>query len=542
MATLVVPPLDEKPWPTLGPGICDFLEERAVYGPGSLKGEPLKLDAEKRALIYRCYELYPKGHELAGRRRFRRCAVSLRKGTAKTEWQALIAYAELHPEAPVRCAGFDRWGRPIGRPVRDPYIPLLAYTAEQVEELAYGALYAIVTEGPDADMFDAGLDRIIRLSARGKADGKAVPLANSPGSRDGARTTFQGFDETHRLHLPRHLEAYETMMANLDKRPLDDPWALEVTTAGELGQGSVAENTHAEGESIARGEIDDPQLFYLHRDAGDRHDWSTREGRIAAIREATGPVGEFGPGQFLGIAKQWERPKADRAYLQRVYGNLWIKSASQAFNVARWRDLAVEQRIRPGAFVVAGFDGARFRDSTALVLTDIATGLQQLWGLWERPSGLDPDDEWEIDEAEVTASVEQMFRTFAVWKLYADPPHWTETVGSWEARWPGQVLEWWTTRRRPMAEAVRAYVEAQRTGAVTHTGREDLTRHIGNAGKRLVQLYDDQGQQLFVLEKIHPDRKFDAAMAGCLSWRARLDAMREGAKPPQQTYVPRRIR
>ncbi len=37
-------------------------------------------------------------------------------------------------------------------------------------------------------------------------------------------------------------------------------------------------------------------------------------------------MGEFGPGQFESIAKQWDRPKADKAYLERVWLNRWRKS------------------------------------------------------------------------------------------------------------------------------------------------------------------------------------------------------------------------
>ncbi|WP_344250974.1 hypothetical protein, partial [Isoptericola hypogeus] len=173
-------------------------------------------------------------------------------------WMAQVAFAELHPDGPVRCDGFDAAGEPVGRPVADPYIPMLAVTAEQVEELAYGALYVLCTEGPDADLFDSTQERIIRLSTLGRADGKAVPLSNSPGSRDGARTTFQCFDEPHRLILPRQHQAHETMVANLEKRVLEDPWGLYVGTAGEIGEESVAEGLHAEARQIDDGEIHDP--------------------------------------------------------------------------------------------------------------------------------------------------------------------------------------------------------------------------------------------------------------------------------------------
>lgn len=554
MATLVVPALDEEPWPTLGPQIADFLEECSIYGPGSLKGQPYKVDAEFRAQLYRAYEVYPKGHPWAGRRRFKRVGISVRKGLAKTERLAEIAYAELHVDGPVRCDGFDASGNPVGRPVADPYIPLLAVTVEQVEELAYGALYVLCTEGPDADLFDATLDRIIRIGFTGRADGKAVALSNSPGARDGARTTFQGFDEPHRLVLPRALAAHETMVANLEKRSMEDPWGLYVGTAGELGEGSIAEGLHAEAEAIARGEIEDPQLFYLHRDAGQvhdgedgktGHDLSTIEGRVDAIREATGAIGEYSPGQFHSIARQWDRPTADKRYLQRVWLNLWIKSGAQAFDVKRWGELAVPEPIPDGAFVGAGFDGARFRDSTGIVLTEIATGKQQLWATWERPvdsEGRDVDD-WEVPEAEVTAAWEQIRDRFDLWKCYGDPPHWTETFGAWAGRWPDQFEEWWTNRLRAMAFAVREYHEAMDTGAVTHVSRPGneldaaFDRHLAAAGRKDVKIFDDAGRQLYVLQKIHPDRKFDNTMAGCLSWQARLEAIRTGAKPRRHAFV-----
>lgn len=542
MTVLLVPPLDDPPLPTLGPQVCDFLEDRAVFGPGSLKGEPARLDEEKRASLYRAYEVYPRGHLYAGRRRFKRVGLSWRKGKSKTELGSWVAYVELHPEGPVRCDGFDAYGEPVGRPVRDPYIPMVAYTEEQVEELAFGALYVVCSEGPDADLFDIGLDRILRLDGRGRADGKAVPLAGSPNARDGARTTFQHFDEPHRLYLPNLLHAHETMLGNLPKRPLEDPWSLETTTAGQLGQGSVAEKTHAEALAIAGGEISDPDLFYLHREAGPGHDMTTVEGRIEAIAEATGPMGEYAPGQFREIARQWDRKGADHGYLERVWCNRWVRQDAQAFDPRRWNEDLVRPgaRITPGSLVTAGFDGARFKDATALVVTDVESGLQVLWGLWERPALA---GNWEVPASEVTDSVEQLMLTFDVWKLYADPPHWIETVGHWSATWPDRVEEWWTHRTRPMAQAVRAYRQAMDARQVTHTGDPEFARHIANAGRRDTRLVDDDGRALFILRKLHEEQKFDAAMAGCLSWRARLDAIREGALAEQEdVFVPVRVR
>ena len=234
--------------------MCDFIESRAIFGPGDLMGEPAVISPEKRAIIYRAYEVYPKRHRLAGRRRFKRVGWSVRKGLAKTELLGWVCYAELHPEGPVRCDGFDADGDPVGRPVSSPYIPMLAYNKDQVEELAFGVLSAICAEGPDADLFDCSLERIMRLSRNGRDDGKAVPLAQSPNARDGARTTFQAFDEPHRMYMPRILEAHQTMNNNLPKRPMADAWSFYVGTAGQVGQGSIAEEPLPRSGGDPRGE------------------------------------------------------------------------------------------------------------------------------------------------------------------------------------------------------------------------------------------------------------------------------------------------
>ena len=74
-----------------------------MHGPGDLRGQPAQLDDEKRALVYRMYEIYPPEHPEAGRRRFKRVALSLAKGLAKTEFTAWISAAELRPDArPLR--------------------------------------------------------------------------------------------------------------------------------------------------------------------------------------------------------------------------------------------------------------------------------------------------------------------------------------------------------------------------------------------------------------------------------------------------------
>jgi len=523
---LCVPSLDEEPYPTLGQQVCEFITENLVHGPGDLRGEPARLDSEKRALIYRAYEIYPLGHAQAGRRRFRRVAISLRKGSAKTELAAWLVACELHPEAPVRCTGWQKDGEPIGGPVNDPYIPLVAYTEEQSDELCYATLLVVLGEGPLAQDFDIGLQRIVRR----KGDGKAVALATAPSAREGARTTFEVFDETWLFSLPRLKNAHRTMLANLPKRMAADPWALEVTTAPVPGEGSVAEGTMEYARAIAEGHLTDARLFFFHRQASDGHDLTTPDGLRAAVLEASGPVADWS--DIEGIIQQWQDPQADRAHLEHVWLNRPSQASDKAFDVERWKELADPGYIIPdGALIVGGFDGSRFHDSTALVITEVETGHQALIGLWEKP--LTAGDDWEVPEAEVDAVVHEMFERWQVWRLYADPHYWESTVAKWAGEFGGQrVMAWYTNRLAQMAYSLRSFATAIQAGELSHDGNEDLARHIGNACKRTLNLRDEDGERLCLIQKERWDSPFkiDAAMAAVLSNEARMDAIKSGAK------------
>lgn len=539
MSVLCVPPLETKPWPTLGEGVCRFIEDNLVFGPGDLRGEPAVLDPEKRALIYRMYEVHPKGSREAGRRRFRRVAISLRKGSAKTEFAAWLAAAELHPEAPVRCVGWEKDGTPIGGPVNDPYIPLVAFTEEQSEELAYGALVAILSESRVAGDFDIGLERIMRRDGTGRA----AALSTAPGARDGARTTFQVFDETHRLVLPRQRSAHRTMLANLPKRKLADAWSLETTTAYSPGEGSVAEATMDYARSVRDGAERDSKLFFFHRQAGEGHDLDTRDGQRAAVLEASGPVADWS--DIEGIVDQWQDPTADRAFLERVWLNRPIKSSARAFDVDRWRSL-VEPVGQPekGRLITLGFDGARNRDSTALIGTDVERGYQFMVGLWERPAKV---EKWEVPVSEVRAAVKDAFERWNVWRMYADPPYWESLVDEWAGEYPDRVVAWYTNRYRAIAYAVRAFNNAITDGDISHDGDEGLAVHVGNAAKHEMSLRDDEGRPLWYIQKERPEsvHKIDAAMAAVLSWEARGDAVASGVlheiKPVESVYETRGV-
>lgn len=533
----MVPAFDDVRWPSLGGQVCDFIEQNLVFGPGDLRGQPAVLDSEKRALIWRMYEVFPREHPQAGRRRYKRVGISLAKGLAKTEFAAWIAAVELHPGGPVRTVGWDADGQPIGGPVTDPYIPLVAYTEEQSDELCYGALRAILDESPVRDDFDIGLDRIMRRTG----DGKAVSLSSSPNARDGARTTFQVADETHWWTLPRLKQAHQTMLANLPKRRIADAWALEITTAPEPGAESVAEGTMEYARAIADGRIKDARMFYFHRQASDDLDLTTEEDARAAVIEASGPAASWR--DIDSIVELWRDPTTDRTYWERVWTNRLVRSAHRAFDSQRWDELArPESPVQDGDLIVLGFDGAQWHDATALVATHVETGYQWVLGVWECPYG--QDGKWQVPTDEVDDAVAAAFQRWDVWRLYADPPYWQAWVSKWSGQFGSErVIEWWTNRRMPMTYALRAFQDAIAEGTVSHDGDEDLSRHIANACRHDLTQRDDQGQPLWLIRKERQDSplKIDLAMAAVLSWEARNDAIAAGATGRRSIYETRGV-
>ena len=528
--TVFVIPTPDPTWPTLGPAVAAWMSSHLVFGPGDLRGKPYQVDEEDAALLDCMYAVYPKDHERAGRRMFNRAAIVRRKGTAKSEFAAAIGGAELAPDSPVRCDGWTRHGRawiPVGRPVNDPFIPMVAYTEEQSDELAFAALLVMLGEGPFAKDYDFGLERIVRADGTGKA----VSLASAPSSRDGARTTFSVKDETHRWNSARHRQAHTTMLNNLPKRIASDPWELEITTRHEPGQKSVAESTEDYARAIAAGKVKDPKLFFFLREASESHDLATDEGRRAAVEEATAPSKRSWTNYpaILGLAAA---PDTDFAYWQRVWLNRLVKGAERAFDAVAWANLARSpKRVPEGALITLGFDGSRYHDATALVATEVASGYQWPLGIWGRPDSLPLSERWEVPIGEVETAVARAFAKWEVWRLYADPPYWEGAVAAWAGRYGDKVvIEWWTNRTRQMSYALRSFATAIRAGDVSHDGDATLASHIGNAVRIETGRTDDVGA-LWVIAKERPGspHKIDGAMAACLSWEARMDAITAGA-------------
>jgi hypothetical protein len=514
-------------WPTLGPQVCDWIEASLVFGPGDLNGRPAVVSSEMRGLIYSFYELYPRGHPRAGRRRFRRCAVSLRKGLAKTELGSWVIAGELASDAPVRCDGWDAAGEPVGVSVADPYIPMLAVTEDQSEVLAYAALRAILLEGPIGEDFEVGKGFITRKDGRGRCEA----VAAAPKGADGGRTTFCLYDEEQGMTLPRHLDAHRTMELNLDKLFAADPWSLGLGTAPVPGEGSVAEGTWEYAEQIAAGKYDDPRLFFFARWASDEHGLGTREDVEAAVIEASGPAAAWT--NVDGIVDRFYDPQTDIPMWEARYLNRKVQASRQAFSMAAITEMVdpLPGRVPPRRTPIAiGFDGSKTTDATGIVGTVIDSGYQFVIASWERPP--DADAGWEVPYREVDEAMVDAMQRWKVVLVYADPPYWEGLIDDWHGRYGDVIVRFHTNQHKKMAYTVKAFTSAIKAREHTFDGHEDLLRHFGNARKYELNILDDEGEKLYVLvkERKGSPLKIDLAVAATLSAQARSTAIASGAR------------
>jgi hypothetical protein len=218
--------------------------------------------------------------------------------------------------------------------------------------------------------------------------------------------------------------------------------------------------------------------------------------------------------------------KRDSSQAARFYGNVLVAGSGAAFDLERWNAIARPDYVVPsGSAIVLGFDGSRYDDDTALIATEILTGYQWPLGIWhplaDRPIPVD----------EVDTTVRAAFEGYTVWRMYADPPKWESWIATWAGLYGEKVVvEWWTTRLKPMAHALAAYEHAITAGELSHSGDRQFSIHIGNAVRHYLGFRDDAGLPLWVVRKDRPssDLKIDSAVAGALSWEARNDAITAG--------------
>lgn len=516
---------------SLGYEVLDWIHDYCCHGPGDVQGQPLDYDDEIREFIIECYRLDP----LTGRRMFREAILSRPKGRAKSEIAGMVVCAEAL--GPVRFDGWNADGQPIGRPVQSPLIKCLATEESQAGNTFENAAFVLGEWGPDEhpDVFAGvgGVRRHQSATAIYLPNGGEVRASTSgSASKDGGKETFVVPDESHLYVLPELRSMYATVMRNLGKRKLADPWALQTTTAYRPGEQSIAEQKLT---AWRLGELD-ASVYVNHREAKGKIDIKDAERTLRQLREVYGPAMDPATGwmeaeriyrDMLDPTVCRDEAEAARYYLNRPMSgqDAWIaKDIHKRQTAASVVDV--------GEAIAMGFDGSLNDDTTVLRGCRMSDGYLFKIGAWAKPEGV-AGMGWSVPRLEVLAAIREAFERYTVSRLYADPHEWRSDIETLsEELGDERVIPWATSNYTAMHNALDRLHTDLTKGEVWHDADPLAAEHYGNA-------YIARRGRLRLIRKETPNsaRKIDSVVGDALALEARADAIAAGWTPePTETY------
>lgn len=420
-------------------------------------------------------------------------------------------------------------GEPMGMPWPTPLIQVIAHSEAQTKN-TWDVLLPMIRKGPLAELMPLTGEAFIRL--RGADDQARIETVTAAAlSRLGARATAVLEDQVESYWASNGMAGVsDTLHRNLSGV---GGRAVMLANAWDPSQKSVAErewnNTKARiyRQATWPPKGPDPAAPLDFEDDAQRRLILETVYPIDHRREGGGHI-DLDTIEAEAVAMlEYDPPQA-----KRFFGNdKEVAGLGRAFDVQEFRERAVQRPkvVPPKALVTIGIDGSRRWDHFPLIATEVASGYQ-----WPLEIFIPDGIELQLDKVE--AVLDTAFATFDVWRVYADPP-WIE---SWLAKWAGRwgerrVVEWDTRRPKIMAQAIRAWHTAVRTGELSHCAEGDrhcglFVEHVGNAVRRETGYRDDEGA-LWTVEKeaSNSPKKIDSVPAAVLSWQARLDALTSGA-------------
>ena len=400
-----------------------------------------------------------------------------------------------------------RVGEAMGHSWPTPLIQLLATSEDQVDNV-YRPLQAMAKNDRLSDRMLVR-EGFIRLPNDGRID----VVTSSAMSRLGNPITFCVQDESQLYTASNKLvKVAETMRrgaAAMGGR------SIETTNCYDPSEQSVAQRTH---EAKAR----DIFKFYEPPPADLRYTVKADRTRIHRTNYAGSPHADL-----HGIeAEAAELMEKDPGQAERFYGNRIVAGLGSWLSTDAWNKRKAVVEVPAGTQVVVGFDGSDVDDWTGFrcetrdghqFTPAFPDGRPMIWNPAEHGG--------QVPRLEVAAGLDHIMETYAVARLYADPPYWATEIDAWAEKYGEQVvIRWPTFRDKPMhAAAERLVIDVNKqSSSFTHDACEDTARHIGNARKapRLHGRY--------VLTKPGDGRKIDLAVISILTHEAHGDMTAAG--------------
>ena len=526
-------------FPSLGWGVVDWIEDMLVHGPGDVQGQPIILDDEFTRFVVDCYRIYPQGHARAGRRVRNRAFISRPKGRAKSELAGMIACAE--GLGPVRFDGWDANGDPVGRPVVGPEILCFATEEDQAGN-TYGNVSWMLTEGKAVDEYP-GIDigRTSMTSTRVHLPGNGViePVTSAASSKDGGKSTFVVWDEVHLWHEQRLRLLYDTVRRNLGKRKAADPWGLITSTMYRPGQGSVAEDLHADHLRNPDG-----ALLFDHRE-GPECNLEDDDELLAALAYAYGAAADWMDLERI-MREEFRSDSVNVEDSIRYFLNRRVDYSEDFLPVDVYEDTKKPRTVKKRTRICVGFDGSdgrsdgRKADSTVIRAITMEDGYLWTAGCWSHPEDVKA---WDVPRDEVRAKFDELFTTFDVIRFYGDPALWQNDLDVLAGEHGSErVLKVRTTNNVWVADSLDLLVTGLRNGELSHDDDADARLHYANAKKWLKAAPKDdpdKRKELVLVKKPIYDGplKIDTVYADALAVRARSDAIAAGLWKPKTAQL-----
>lgn len=458
-----------------------------------------------------------------GRFIYRRAILRRVKGFGKDPVIATVCATDFC--GPCRFGGWDANGMPVAIPHPAPWVQIAAVSLDQNRNTM--TLFPTLF-GPNAiDEYGIDLGKTVIYSAAG---GRIEAVTSSPRTLEGGRPSLVACGETqHWLASNDGLAMWEAIARNLAKSRDGAARAIAHTNAHDPGEDSVAARDWEAFQAISDGRSSATGLLYDSLEPAADVDLSNPEELREALIVARGDSTWLNVDRLIGEIMD---PATPPSMSRRFYLNQLTATEDSWLAPHEWAACSKPTEILADKDVVTlGFDGSVREDSTALVACRVSDGHLQLLGCWEKPDmpGL---IRWEVDRQAVDAAVRTAMATYQVVGFFADPALWESYVDNWSNDFGGQMkvkgnhvrpLEFRMNRPSAVVMALERFYQAVLARTLSHDGSTVLTRHVGNAKRRL-------GKSGVTIAKEHPSspRKIDAAYAAVLAFEARSAALAAG--------------
>jgi hypothetical protein len=508
-------------FPSLGWSIGEWIEEHCVIPDGDHIGEPYLLTDEMWTFLAWHYRLKPDATEDAWQAAwvFRRSQLVRPQKWGKGPLSAAMICAEA--VGPVRFAGWDADGEPVGREWATPWIQVTATSEDQTDNV-YRCLRPMIDEGPLADWIpDTGETRI-----NIPGGGLIEPVTASGRARLGQRITFVVQDETHCwLETNGGWRLAETQRRNLSGT---GGRATETTNAWDPSEQSVAQRT---SEARVR------DVYRDHR-VPPRPSLTNKAERRKALRLAYGdsmtvragsPVRPWVNADRID-AEAVEIAEKDPGQAIRYYWNIPDAGVGAWMDGEKWDALARPHEVPEGTAVVGALDGSDVEDWTAIRLeTQDGYQFTPTYGPDRKPCIWNPAEYGgQVPRLEVIAAVDEIMAFFNVARFYMDPPYWETEADEFAAKYGDKrVLRWETYRPVQMHAACERLLTdvTKAESGFHHDGCPTTAFQMRNARRAA------RPSQRYVLRKASPAQKIDACVTSIICHEAAGDVTAAKAWP-----------